>query len=64
MSAGQKIGEVTTPSANRGTTYPVYWDRNTNEVYVGNELAGTASSESNAMHVADYYASTGRQKRM
>jgi hypothetical protein len=64
MSAGQKIGEVTTPSSNKGTTYPVYWDRSTNNVYVGGELAGTASSESSAMHVADYYASTLRQKWM
>lgn len=64
MASGQKIGEVTTPSANRGTTYPVYWDASTRNVYVGGGHAGTASSESDAMHVADYYASTGRQKWM
>jgi len=64
MATGQKIGEVTKPSANRGTAYAVFWDRSSGKVYVANESAGTASSESDAMHVADFYASTGKTKHM
>lgn len=60
----QKVGEVTTPSAHRGTTYPVFWDSSTHEVFVGKEPAGKASSASDALHVGDYYASTKIKKEM
>ena len=53
--AKDKIGEVKTPS---GSPYYVYWDKGTGEVYVGSESAGKASSESEALRKADYYATT------
>ncbi|MEG4498172.1 hypothetical protein QUB05_13245 [Microcoleus sp. F10-C6] len=37
--AKDKIGEVKTPS---GSTYYVYWDKGSGEVYVGSESAGKA----------------------
>lgn len=57
--AKNKIGEVKTPSGS--TYYPVYWDKDTGEVYVATEFAGKASSKDEAMRKADYYASTGRR---
>lgn len=56
--AKNKIGEVKTPS---GSTYYVYWDKDSGEVYVGRESAGKASSESDALHKADYYATTSKK---
>ncbi len=55
VMAKDKIGEVKTPS---GSTYYVYWDKGSGEVYVGSESAGKASSESEALRKADYYATT------
>ncbi|NJK69976.1 MAG: hypothetical protein HC786_22855 [Richelia sp. CSU_2_1] len=56
--AKDKIGEVKTPS---GSTYYVYWDQGTGEVYVGSELAGKAFSKGEALRKADYYATTLRR---
>ncbi len=53
-----KIYEVGIPWSQ--TKYDVTWDWKA--VYVGSEYAGTASTKSDAIHVADYYASTGRTK--
>jgi putative component of toxin-antitoxin plasmid stabilization module len=54
---GSKIGEVKTPS---GTTYHVYWNQDTGDVYVAAEYAGNASSKAEAMKKANYYATTTR----
>lgn len=50
-----RIGEVTTPT--NGTFY-VSWDKSSGRVEVGNEYAGQASSESEAMKKANFYATT------
>ena len=57
--ASEKIGEVQMESNSwlRGSTYDVYWDKNTGKVYVATEYAGTASSKEQAMIEANYYAS-------
>ncbi len=54
MSAN-KIGEVTTPT---NATFYVYWDKSAGRVQVGSEYAGQASTESEAMIKANYYATT------
>lgn len=54
MSAN-KIGEVTTPT---NATFYVYWDKSSGRVQVGSEYAGQASTESEAMRKANYYATT------
>lgn len=54
MSAS-KIGEVTTPS---NAAFYVYWDKSSGKVQVGSEYAGQASTESEAMKKANYYATT------
>jgi hypothetical protein len=59
--ARKKVGEVAKPTAYTPSYYPVYWDEVTKKVYVGNEFAGTASVESIALHVGDYYCSTGNR---
>ncbi|HAX80680.1 MAG TPA: hypothetical protein DCY88_33805 [Cyanobacteria bacterium UBA11372] len=56
MSAkGDNIGEVTTPT---NATFYVYWNKSTGQVHVGNEYAGQASTESDAMRKADHFATT------
>jgi hypothetical protein len=57
--AKEKIGEVTTPT---NATFYVYWDKDTGEVYAGNERAGNASSKENALAEADYYATTSKTR--
>jgi len=59
--AKRKIGQVFPPTSGTPSYYDVYWDDATKEVYVGGGYAGTASTESKAMHVADVYCSTGKQ---
>lgn len=54
MSAN-KIGEVTTPT---NATFYVFWDQSSGEVTVGNESAGQASNQAEAMKKANYYATT------
>jgi len=53
MSQGNKIGEVKTSEG--GTCY-VYWNASSGEVHVAAEPAGRASSQSEAMEKAQYYA--------
>ncbi len=62
--ASEKIGEVQMASSSwiPGTIYPVYWDKNTGQVYVATEYAGTASSKEQAMIEAEYYATTGKAR--
>lgn len=57
--AQNKIGEVTTPT---NATFYVFWDKDSGEVYVGNERAGNASSKEQALIEANYYATTGKQR--
>ncbi|MEA5580582.1 hypothetical protein VB620_04405 [Nodularia harveyana UHCC-0300] len=52
---GNKIGEVKTPS---DTSYYVYWNQSTGNVYVAAEYAGNASTKAEAMKKASYYATT------
>jgi hypothetical protein len=56
----QKIGSVKIPGGS--IPYDIYWDPGSGKVKVGSELAGTASTKEDAIHVADYYASTNQQK--
>jgi len=53
MSQGNKIGEVKT---SEGGIFYVYWNSSSSEIHVGNEPAGRASSQSEAMSKAQYYA--------
>lgn len=55
----EKIGEVTTPT---NASFYAYWDKDTGEVYVGNERAGNASSEEQALIEANYYATTRKSR--
>lgn len=57
---GAEIGVVKSPS---GTKYTVFWNSSTGEVHVAGEAAGLASSSSEAMRKADYYATTGQKMR-
>ncbi len=56
--ARKAMGEVKTPT---GSVYTYYWDEDTGEVYVGGESAGKASSADEALHKANYYATTLKQ---
>lgn len=56
----KKIGSVRTPGG--PIDYDVYWDPESGQVKVGRELAGSAGNEKDALYVADYYASTLKQK--
>lgn len=58
-----KIGDITMPNTAR-TKYPVYWDPGSGQVKVAAEIAGTARTKQEALHVADYYASTHKRKYM
>ncbi|MEX0268578.1 hypothetical protein AB3R30_05515 [Leptolyngbyaceae cyanobacterium UHCC 1019] len=66
--AFEKIGSVSTPGSSNfinseGTEYPVYWDRETGEIKVGNESAGSANSAGQAMTKAKIYAGSWGQSR-
>jgi hypothetical protein len=61
LMAKRKIGQVFPPTAGTPSYYGVYWDDVTQEVYVEGGYAGKASTESQAMHIADVYCSTGKQ---
>lgn len=56
----KKIGSVRTPGG--PIDYDVYWDPESGQVKVGQEPAGSAGNERDALHVADYYASTRDKK--
>lgn len=56
----EKIGSVSTPGG--PIAYDVYWEPGSGVVKVGTETAGTARTKEEALHVADYYASTRNPK--
>jgi hypothetical protein len=56
----RKIGSVRMPGGS--IDYDVYWDTESGQVKVASEPAGSAGNERDALHVADYYASTLKQK--
>jgi hypothetical protein len=58
--AKRKIGRVFPPTSGTPSYYDVFWDDISKEVYAEGGYAGKALNESQAMHVADVYCSTGR----
>jgi hypothetical protein len=59
--ARKNIGQVFIPTSTNPSYYDVFWDDVNKKVHVEGGYAGKASTESDAMHVADVYCSTGKQ---